>query len=123
MYVVGALGRLPMFGIELEAVTHVNAADDKHVFFCFDFASRFRDQPALSGRNVARLQRATKGASQSAGGGSDHVVEGGRMWIVDVCINAVMLGDLGMNAEESGILFPRKVSVTKRTFDPFYPHV
>ena len=39
-----------------------------------DFADDIRDQIAFARRNLTRLQRASKGAGQSATGGGDQVV-------------------------------------------------
>jgi hypothetical protein len=49
--------------------------------------------------DLTRLQRAGKGARQSADGRGHHVVEGGRLRRSLLGINAVVLGHFGMNPE------------------------
>jgi len=121
--VVNALGRLTLFRIQLEVVAYVYTSDHQYVLFQLYFASCFRDQPAVSGRNVTRLQRAAKGAGQSAGGRGHDVIEGGCVRIVDVGIDAVMLGDFGVDAEEGGGFFGREIGAAERAFDAFDAHV
>jgi len=67
---------------QFQPVLDVDTANDEHIILFFDFARGLGHQPAFASRNVTRLQRATKGARQSAGGRGNDVVEGCRMWLV-----------------------------------------
>lgn len=61
-----------------EPIPNVDPADEQDaVVALVDVALYLRDQPALPGGNVARLQRASQGPRQSAAGRGDDVVEGG----------------------------------------------
>jgi hypothetical protein len=52
----------------------VNTPDDQHAVFDFDFTHCFGHQAIVRSRNLTRLQRAPKGAGQSAGRRRDYVV-------------------------------------------------
>ncbi len=57
----------PVRLIGLKGELGVNTPDDQHAVFDFDFA-------IVRSRNLTRLQRAPKGAGQSAGRRRDYVV-------------------------------------------------
>jgi len=86
-----------------QVVGHLDALDHQHLPLQFHLANRFRGQPALAGRDPARFQRATQGAGQSTGCGGNQVVERGSVGFVDVGIDPIVLGYLGMNAKQYGL--------------------
>ena len=98
----------------------MNAANHQDFAFFFNFTPCLGNQSSLTSWYFARFQRAAKSAGQSAGGGSNNIIQRGRMWFMDLRINAVMLGDLGMHAKLYGLLFLGQVSATKRAFYSFY---
>ena len=89
---VDALGSFALFGRQLQVIGDVNPPDHQHIIFFFHFSFYRSGQIAFPGRNFARFQRATKGAGQSAAGGSNHVVDGGGMGFMHLGINVVMFG-------------------------------
>src|SRR5918996_6154046 len=66
-------------GVEREREADVDSSDHQHAVLGLDLADRLCGQSSFSGGNLTRLQRASEGAGQSPGGGSDYVVERGRM--------------------------------------------
>ena len=85
-------------GVEREREADVDSFDHEHTVLGLDLADRLCGQSSFSGGNVTRLQRASKRAGQSPGGGSDHVVERGRMCRFATAGNAVVVSDLVVNA-------------------------
>ena len=59
--------------------------------------------------DLTRLQRAGKGAGQSAAGGGHHVVERGGVRRVVLGAHAVVLGHLGVDAERHRVVLGRQV--------------
>jgi hypothetical protein len=59
---------------------------------------------------LTRLQRASQGAGQSATGGSDYVVKGGRVRLGElVFAESIVLGDGPVHAEADRFLFRRQI--------------
>src|SRR5215212_10327805 len=56
-------------------------------------------EEALAGWDLARFQRTTKGAGQSAGRGSDEIVERRIARLVDLRVNPIVLGHRRVDAE------------------------
>jgi hypothetical protein len=99
-----ALNRGPVgIGLEAQHVFHVDPLDYEHLVLRLDLAGRLADQPALARGDSTRLQRAPEGARQSAGGGSDDVVERRSVLGFPAGHHAVVLGDLVVHAEEDGL--------------------
>jgi hypothetical protein len=97
----------------------MNPADNQHISVFFNFPSCLRSQITLTGRYFARFQRAAKGAGQSAGRSGNDIIQRGGMGLVDLRVNAVMLGNLGMNAKPHRFIFLGQIRATQRAFDPF----
>ena len=75
---VGPLGRRPLVvGTISKPVLHADALDDQHAVLHLHVAFTLRREPALTGVDPARLQRATQGPGQSTGGRGHHVIERG----------------------------------------------
>lgn len=69
--------------------------------------------------DAARLQRASKGAGQSAGRrGNDIVERRGVRWIL-AQIGAVVLGYLVVDAKRDWVIPPGHPGIANRTPDPF----
>ena len=104
-------------GVESEAISDVDPLDDQHVVFELDFADRLARQTSFCGGNLTRLQRASKGPRQSAGGGRNDVVEGRRALRVSTAWNPVVVGDLVVDAEVDRFGGSRHLSAPKRPSD------
>lgn len=91
----------------LEQVSHPDPPDDEHFLIDLDIAFGFRYQSSRIGLNPTRLQRATQGAGQSAGSGSDDVVEGGGVRLEGPRRRAIVRSDLVVNAKDHGLGFGR----------------
>lgn len=89
-----ALGHVTQRGVNFEVIRHDDAADDQRIAVLADFAACFGVQPAFTGGNFTRFQRATKGAGQSPGGGGDQIIECGRVRVVLAHVRVIMLGNL-----------------------------
>jgi hypothetical protein len=100
-------------------INHVNATNDEDFAVLLDLSSPFGRKPAFTGRNSARLQRATKGARQSTGRRRHHVIQGGGVRFVHVQVHAIMLGNLRVDAKENGPFLLGQISPAQRTFDSF----
>ena len=89
-------------------VDDMNALDDQHLSLFSNFTDRLRSQLPLTCRYIARLQRAAQGAGQSTGRGGYHVVQRGSMGLVDILIDAVVLGD----AADTPVAVPHNIVLT-----------
>jgi hypothetical protein len=92
----------------------VYALDHEHAVLDLDLAGCLADQPSLARVDLAGFQRASEGAGQSAGCGGDDVVERGRSFSFAGCRNAVVVGDLVVNAEVDGVGLAREVRPSQR---------
>ena len=101
----------------------MNAANDQHVVFGFDFPNRFRNQTRLRCIDLARLQRASEGAGQSASGSGDDIIEGGRMRLEHLGRNFVMLGHRAVHPEDHRMGFGRKPRPPERPSHAFDSHL
>jgi hypothetical protein len=110
MDVVSTLDILaPIVGDAAQTIGHDDALDDQRLVLEDNLADRLDVEVILANLDMTRFQRAGKGARQSPAGGRDHVVQrGGAGWKV-ARGDAVMLGDLGMDAERHRLLFGRQV--------------
>ena len=93
------LRRLALRCFQLQPVDDVDPADDEDVPLLLDVAGGLGAEVALSRRNPARFQRATKGAGQSAGGCCHQVVEGRGVRRVHLGIDPVVRRHLIVNTE------------------------
>jgi len=101
----------------------VNPAYDEHtVFGLFYLALRGGREVIAGRRNLARLQRASKGSRESTRGRGNHVIEGRRAWLVGVGRDFVVLGDRSVHAENNGLFLSRKIGPSDRTFHALDPH-
>ena len=78
---------------------------DAHV--ASDVAGHLGCQPAITRIDSTRLQRAPEGSNQSAAGRGDDIVESGSVRRHEIGIDAVVLGDLGVDTEPDGFIHLR----------------
>ena len=109
-------------GVEREREADVDSSDHQHAVLGLDLADRLCGQSSFSGGDLTRLQRASEGAGQSPGGGSDHVVERGRMCRFAAAGNAVVVSDLVVNAEQDRLILGRKERTPQWAAHAFDPH-
>lgn len=101
----------------------VNAPDDQHVVLSFHFADDVGLQPAAACVNLARFQRASKGAHHSTGRGGDDIVDRGGVRFAERCrIDFVVLGNRSMHAEWHRVDFARKARDPQGPFHSFNRH-
>jgi hypothetical protein len=86
-------------GLQPQVVGHVHAAHDQDGALLFDLARGFRREEALAGWDLARFQRTTKGAGQSAGRCGDEIVERRVERLVNLRVNPIVLGNRRVGAE------------------------
>ena len=55
---------------------NVNAPNDQYTLLCFHLSGYIRGQFSVAGIDLARFQRASKGANHSASGRRNHIVNG-----------------------------------------------
>lgn len=85
----------------------MDAFDYKNIFFFFYLTVNFCCEVALSGWNLARLQRAPEGTSQSAAGSGHHIIQGSCMGIMDIEVNPIMLCNLRVDTKGHRLGFCR----------------
>jgi hypothetical protein len=78
----------------------MDTPDHQNPVFFFDFTYGFTDKPVYRRGDLTRLQRASKGAGESTGGGRDDVIERGRMRREGLGRHFVVLGDRAVNAKD-----------------------
>lgn len=78
----------------LQMVADVNPLDHQDLVIQFNFTGCFGGEPAATGRDLTRLQRAPKGPGQSTGGRGDYKIKRCIVWFDDVGIDPIMGGDL-----------------------------
>jgi hypothetical protein len=98
---VDSFGKFPLRWIQLQMVVHMDPPDYKNILFQFDLAARLGDQSSVAGGNVARLQCAAEGSGESPRSGSDNVVQGRCVWLVNLRVHAIVRGYFGVHAEVS----------------------
>jgi hypothetical protein len=74
-----------------------------------DFAPCLGSELALTGIDLARLQRASEGAKESAGCCRDDVVDGRRVGVGNVARHAIVSGDRPVDSEPDWLGFGRQV--------------
>jgi hypothetical protein len=119
---VDALDFVSTLSGDAEPVANRDPLDHQYAVLCLDFAERL--DVVLIGINIdlTRLQRAGKGAGQSACGGSDNVVQRRRVGRVLIGAYAVVLGDFGMHAEHHGLRLGWEVGEPLRPAEPLDLH-
>ena len=120
---VRTLRRGVLLGLQPQVVGHVDATNDQDIAVLLDVADRLRREKALAGRDLARFQRTAKGASQSAGGRGDEVVERCIARLVDLRVDAIVLGHRRVDAEMNGLCSDGKEGAAMRAPHPFDPHL
>jgi hypothetical protein len=115
---VDALDVVSTLSGDPEPVADRDSLDHQYAVLCLDLADRL--DVVLIGINfdLTRLQRAGKGAGQSASGGSDNVVQRRRVRRVLTGPYAVMLGDFGMHAERHWLRLGWEVRKPLRPAEP-----
>jgi hypothetical protein len=106
-----------------ESVVHRDSLDHEHVVLGLDFADGLDLELFALDFDLTRLQRAGKGAGQSAACRSDDVVEGRRVWGELLRRDAVVLSDLGVDPEYDGVLLSGKVRESLGAAEPLDPHL
>ena len=109
-------------GVEREREADVDSLDHEHAVLSLDLADRLCGQSSFSGGDLTRLQRASEGAGQSPGGRGDHVVECGRMCRFAAARDAVVVGDLVVNAEQDRLILGREERASQWAAYAFDPH-
>jgi hypothetical protein len=100
----------PVVGDAAQPVGHDDALDDQRRVLQNDLADRLDVEVIPVNIDVTRFQRAGKGARQSPARGRDDIVQRRRARGKLVGADAVVLGDLGVNAEGHGLHLGREVS-------------
>jgi hypothetical protein len=102
-------------GVEAQAVDDVDALDNEDAVLDLDLAGGLADEPSPACVDVARLQRAPEGAGQSAGRSGNEVVERRRPLGFAPSRDAVVVGDLVVDAELD--LCERQLRAAQRAAD------
>ena len=97
---VGTLGGFSLvLGAVGQPISNTNALDHQHLVLDLHVAFSITDEPAASGVDPARLQRATQGAGQSTRRGCHDVIERGGVVGVEPGRGSVVLAHLVVGSE------------------------
>jgi hypothetical protein len=111
--------RSGLFGGD-QAHLHMDAADNQNAFVCSDFACYFGGQLSITGIDLARFQRTSKGSHHSTGGcGNDVINRRGVRLSQFPRINFVMFGDCPMNAVYDRLRLAGQVGNSEGPLSPF----
>jgi len=103
----------------IQEVVNVNSANYQNPLIGFDFPSDVSTQPAIARIYFARIQRAPEGSNHSTTQGGHNIIERRRMRFGQFCwIQAIMLGNGSMNAEDYWLRFTGQVRYSKRSRPP-----
>jgi hypothetical protein len=113
---------LPALVRNLQPVFDPDPLDHQDAIISLDLADRFDLVMVRINFDLARFQRTRERAGQSATRRCDDVVERRRVRRILLRVHAVVLGDLGMDAENHGLLLGGKVGKPLRASEPLDPH-
>jgi hypothetical protein len=99
--IVNPLNCLPSVRRRFELVAHVNAPDHKDVSLELNFSCGLRSELVVTGIDMARLQRPSECPRESACGRCHDVIQRRGMRRVGVWRDLIVLGHLGMDAENN----------------------
>jgi hypothetical protein len=119
---VDAFGNVAAVAGYGELVADRDPLEHEHAVLVHDLAHRLDLVELRIDLYPTRLQRAREGASQSAAGRGDDVVERRRVGREVVGIDAVVPGDLGVHAEGDGLILGRQVRQTLRAPESLDPN-
>jgi hypothetical protein len=119
MHIMHPFGRIDMVFFDFEEIVDMDVPDQEHFSIFADLTGGFRAKPSLACGYIARLQRAAKGARQSAGGCGHHVVERRGGGLEALRINAVMRCDLRVHPKHHRFFGLRKIGAADRAAQAF----
>jgi hypothetical protein len=120
---VRTLRLLPLVLGHLDPVVHSDPLDHEHAVLVLDLALGLDVVGGSLNLDLTRLQRAGKGARQSAGGCRHHVVESGGLRRELVRVGAVVLGDFRVHSEADRLVGGGNMSQALRPAEPLDSHV
>ncbi len=123
MHGVGSLDGVPQSRIHIEMVVHADAPEDQHPILFLDFTDDLSPQVVPFEFDLARCQRAGKGARESAASRRHEVVERGRAFSELRQIGPVVLRNGPMHAELDQPVLGRQLRDAVRTAFAVNGHV
>ena len=96
--------------------------ENQDAAFRLDFTDGLRSQATPASIYSTRLQRAPEGSRQSAAGSCDDVIKRGRALGISGSGDAVVLGDLVVNAEVDRLALTRYLRAAQRSANAFDPY-
>lgn len=97
-----------------QRVGSMDALDDERLALQLDFAGDLGPETTVSGRDAACFQRPPKGASQSAPGSCDQIVERGRIRREILGCHAIVLRYRTVDAKRDRLVTPRQLRGPQR---------
>jgi hypothetical protein len=113
-----SFGLRPLVLGNMHPVVDADPLEDEHAVLVLDLTLGLDAVRAPLDFDPTRLQRARKGARQSAGGCSDDVVERRRLGREPLRIDSVVLGHFGVHAEAHRLIGGRNVGQPPRPTKP-----
>lgn len=109
-------------GSDGKPIDNLDPFDDQHTVLGLDLPDSLDVVACRVNFDLTRLQRAGERAGQSAARRGDHVVERGCMRWILLRPDAVVLGNLRMDAEHYRPVLGGQVREPLRTTEPLDPH-
>jgi len=98
----------------LQRVDDVDALDDEHLVLDFHFTRNFGGELFVAGIDLARLQRASKGAGESAARCGDDVVKRGCVRLGNLGRNAIVRCNCPVHTKPHRLRFSRQIGLPQR---------
>ncbi|MDP6652680.1 MAG: hypothetical protein QGF90_11340, partial [Gammaproteobacteria bacterium] len=110
----------PLSGLALiirhfQTISNVYPPDNYDLAIFFDLAPRFSSQPPIASGDSARFQRASKSARQSTGGGRYDIINCGRMRVMNIWVNTIMLSHFRMYPKQDRFIARWQVGAAQGT--------
>jgi hypothetical protein len=107
---------------DLQQIAHVDALDHQDAVLDLDLPARLPNKTAFACVDVTRLQRAAEGSRQSATRGGHDVIQRRRPLGIAGSCNAIVLGDLVVDAEVDRLTLTRYLRPAQRTSNTLDSH-
>jgi hypothetical protein len=85
-----------------QMIGDVNSLNDQYVVLCLDLSSNLPRQSFVACIDLARFQRASEGADQSAAGGRHYVIQRRGMRLCNLRANVIVVSHSSVHPEAHG---------------------
>ena len=122
-HLVRSMHPLDCFAIRvagLQAIADKNAPDHQDLVLGLDLSGDFCGQPAFTCVDLARFQRTSESAEQSASGGGNDIIDGRGLGLIQgLRVHPVMFGNRAVSPETHRLFLGGEPGQAKRTLLTF----